>query len=202
MRNHKCGCGRSSCNGCGPTKKPGPNIPACACARAFDDAYIRSIFEVTLQNKDAAAFAALFAPNGCFLFSALQPDVPPICGPAAIQAFLESIFPLLPVFTFDINGIQRMIEDDGCTVRVFVENSHLSGIGGLFYELQNHVMDFDSNCQLTLFDIQTYYVEPVLGGAAPASAALRAASASPLGGTLKNLAREYQTKTGRFANRQ
>lgn len=191
-RNH-CGCGRSSCSSCCPKgKKPGPNIPACACRQAFDDAFIRNIFEGILQSRDAAAFASLFAPNGCFLFSGLQPDIPPICGPTAIQEFLESIFPFLTAFTFDVNGIQRMIEDDGCTVRVFVENSHVSGFDVVAYELQNHVLDFDSNCQLTLFDIQTYLVEPL-----PAAAALAAGARAPTLGTLRNAAREYFAKKGR-----
>lgn len=120
MRNHKCGCGRSSCsNCCPPAKKPGPNIPPCACAQAFDDAFIRSIF-AAYSSLDAVATQAFFSPSGCQQFG----FDPPTCGTANVQAenqfindFLTSIGGSL---TFNIFNISRTLATDGCTVIVQV----------------------------------------------------------------------------------
>lgn len=185
MVKNKCGCRQSSCSTCCPKqKKPGPNIPPCVCPRAFDDAFIDSLFAAYAFNAatdDPVAQAELlqsfFSPTGCQQFN----FDPPVCGAAlladntAINSFIQSVGGSL---SFQILSIgPRRVENCTTIVTVTLVTTFTApGIGTQkIFGFAEIVVNPDCSIQLVNF---FNVIEEFMPAAAPA-VARTAASALP-----------------------
>lgn len=211
-----CGCAnRNNCPICAKQKKPGPNIPPCACAKAFDDAFIRSIFAAYSFNPgdDPVAQAALlqtfFSPTGCQQFG----FDPPTCGTANVQAENQSINEFLASvggsLNFDIFNISRTLAPDGCTVLVTVTHTAVGvlppPIGVIDQRLTTTEIVINPQCQIELvrfFDV-IREVSPIpLAASSPSRSAMSVPAGlfAPRQGTAvpnaswAKIAREYGKK--------
>ena len=143
------------CSPCKPARHCPPSPPpVCTpCARAYDDAFIRSIF-AAVDALDAAAFAAFFAVNGVedLITIAVLSN-----GRAAIEADNASFFSGLQSAQSDVLSITRLVDD--CNVIVAVElNFTFVGNGTGFIPdgtevFGNHTvyLTINPSCEITLY---------------------------------------------------